>query len=375
MMEKISILLCFVALASPATFAADDIPFPHGSLEDDCSLCHGGGAWSPASINPEFDHDTRGFKLHGNHRSVECLACHQSLEFDQAEQACSSCHSDVHLGELGTDCQQCHTATSFINRSKMARNHLLTNFPLDGAHRTADCESCHSSVGGGTTQFTNLPIDCNQCHLVDYLATTDPDHQAGGFPTSCDDCHSVRSFTPAGFNHNTLTAGMQCQECHLDNYQATTDPDHQAEDFPLECQACHSTRAWRPASFDHAQIGNAQCQDCHLDEYLAVTDPDHQAGGFPLDCMDCHSTNAWEPASFDGLNHDQNFFPIFSGKHRDKWDSCSDCHTTPSNFVSFSCIDCHEHDNPSELADKHSGESGYEYNSMACFECHPTGSE
>ena len=78
----------------------------------------------------------------------------------------------------------------------------------------------------------------------------------------------------------------------------------------------------------------------------------------------------WKPAGFQV--HDAQFFPIFSGKHRGEWDDCVDCHTNTGNYAVFSCVDCHEH-NRTEMDDKHSGEADYQYTSMACLECHPTG--
>ncbi len=69
------------------------------------------------------------------------------------------------------------------------------------------------------------------------------------------------------------------------------------------------------------------------------------------------------------------FFPIYSGKHNGEWNACSDCHTNQSNFAVFSCIDCHEHNNKTDLDDKHKGEPGYSYTSAACYDCHPKGKE
>jgi hypothetical protein len=69
------------------------------------------------------------------------------------------------------------------------------------------------------------------------------------------------------------------------------------------------------------------------------------------------------------------YFPIFSGKHDGEWNDCAECHTTPNDYTLFSCIDCHEHDDPAELASDHSGVSGYVYESNACYACHPDGSD
>ncbi len=73
--------------------------------------------------------------------------------------------------------------------------------------------------------------------------------------------------------------------------------------------------------------------------------------------------------------HDGLYFPIFSGKHDNEWNTCDECHTTPGNYNMFSCIECHEHDNPGDLADEHDEVSGYVYESNACYTCHPNGSE
>jgi len=67
------------------------------------------------------------------------------------------------------------------------------------------------------------------------------------------------------------------------------------------------------------------------------------------------------------------FFPIYSGKHRGEWSSCTECHTNTSSYAAFSCIDCHEHDDQNNVNDDHNGVSGYSYTSTACLNCHPDG--
>jgi len=77
----------------------------------------------------------------------------------------------------------------------------------------------------------------------------------------------------------------------------------------------------------------------------------------------------WTPAIMP--DHDP-IFPIFSGRHNRKWDTCSECHVAPGNFKAFECIFCHKHDQP-ETDSKHQGITGYVYSSPACYDCHPTG--
>jgi hypothetical protein len=313
-------LLLLIVLAGTVARVEDEPDYPHGEFADDCTLCHGDDGWVPVRISPEFDHAARGFPRRNSHERAACRHCHTTLDFTQADPSCVACHLDVHRGELGIDCERCHTARNFIDRSRMVRRHTETRFPLNGAHLAIDCEDCHRLDSPGILQWVNTPWDC--------------------------------------------------QDCHLDAYQATVDPDHQAEGFPLDCRSCHNTRAFEPASFNHALVppGSA-CVDCHLDDYLATTEPDHETAMFPQDCEACHSTRSWSPASF--RDHDTQYFPIYSGRHRPVWDRCTDCHTNPGDFGSFSCLGCH--DNEQELTREHDGVPGFVYASPACYACHPDG--
>jgi hypothetical protein len=90
---------------------------------------------------------------------------------------------------------------------------------------------------------------------------------------------------------------------------------------------------------------------------------------FSTDCQSCHSETAWEPSTFD---HDNQYFPIYSGRHREAWNSCSDCHTETSNYSVFSCTNCHEH-NQTDMDKDHDEVNNYVYNSTNCLACHPTG--
>jgi hypothetical protein len=91
--------------------------------------------------------------------------------------------------------------------------------------------------------------------------------------------------------------------------------------------------------------------------------------GFPTTCVPCHNTTAWEPSTWD---HDNQYFPIFSGRHQQEWSNCADCHLIPNDFTSFECIFCHEHNQQDTDLD-HDEVPGYQYNSQACYNCHPRG--
>ncbi|HQO49883.1 MAG TPA: hypothetical protein PK939_05615, partial [Bacteroidales bacterium] len=168
-----------------------------------------------------------------------------------------------------------------------------------------------------------------------------------------------------------------------------------ALNIPSDCENCHTTQpTWSPAVFPihnnyyvlqgaHQTISNecVQCHNgnytstpntcfgCHEQDYNQAVNPPHASAQFPTECLACHNESVWTPSTF---NHDARYFPIYSGEHQRAWNLCSDCHTNPSNYSVFSCIDCHEH-NQAEMADEHDDVSGYVWNSNACLECHPNG--
>jgi len=295
--------------------------------------------------------------------------------------------------------------------------HQETRFPLTGSHAGLDCEVCHRGAAQGQLQFRNTSSSCEDCHLDDYRAAQTPDHETSGFPLDCTECHTPIAWHAANFDHDAtafpLTGahrgaacaachgdgvyhgkGTDCASCHMAEYDGA-EPDHQAARFPAsECASCHSTSTWDGASFDHAATSfpltgahvaapcaschgdgvysgkSTDCASCHMAEYDGA-EPDHQAAGFPAsECETCHGTTTWSGATFD---HDTQWFPIYSGRHRTEWNDCSDCHTNPTNFSVFTCLSCHPHSDRAETDGHHREESGYQYESGACYDCHPDG--
>lgn len=390
-----------------------------GTVGLDCSQCHAPETWAVRDIINL--HANSRFPLVGKHLAANCSQCHggyENLEFQPIGVNCFDCHSNDYYNTqnpnhsaagFSTDCHDCH---SLIGSSWSAENINHDFFPLTGGHKIANCFSCHKQ---GT--FQGLSNECYSCHKSDFESVQDPNHVAGNFPTDCRTCHNINAWVPAQFDHNNtqfaltgahVTVPCQschqagysgtstiCYDCHQQNYNSTTNPSHTSLMLPTDCLTCHTTNpGWSPASFPlhnnyyeligrHAQIANDcgschngnyvntpnTCYQCHQSEYNNTTNPSHTAAGFPTQCESCHNPNGWTPAVFD---HDEQFFPIYSGKHKNKWNSCSDCHTNSSSFAIFSCIDCHEH-RKSRMDEKHEGVSGYIYESSACLSCHPTG--
>jgi hypothetical protein len=315
---------------------------PHGDeFNFNCEDCHTTDGWKINKKPLLFNHDTTSFRLEGQHKQVDCRLCHISLVFSDAEQECRYCHTDMHYQTVGFECERCHTPKSWIVEN-ITQIHQVSRFPLVGAHVTADCYDCHPSES--LLRFEPLGVECYDCHQDDYAATTNPNHAESNFSTTCDECHLVNSFawTGADFTHDFF-------------------PLSGVHDI-ADCKICHTTNDYSTTS--------AECVSCHLQDYNDASSPDHNDLAFSTNCTDCHTTSPdWKPARFD--EHDA-LFPIYSGTHNGEWNTCAECHTLSGNYGVFSCIDCHEH-NQGDTDNEHDEVSGYTYTSIACFECHPTG--
>ena len=235
-----------------------------------------------------------------------------------------------------TNCTECHNTNDW---NEATFDHSSTNFPLTGAHVAGDCTSCHTNGYAGTS------VECSNCHQTDYNQTTNPNHASLGLSISCNSCHTTNpGWEPATFLvHNNYyelngahaNVANDCFLCHAGNYTSTTNT----------------------------------CYGCHATDYINTNEPNHIATQFPVNCESCHTESAWLPSTWE---HDSQYFPIYRGKHKGEWNLCSECHTQPSNFTVFSCINCHEH-NKTSTDNDHSEVSGYVYASANCLACHPNG--
>ncbi len=332
----------FYLLLLPISIMAQS---PHGKIDIPCSDCHSTVAWKPIKDKINFNHSSTGFSLLGAHSKLYCTDCHKKekgeLLFNRVDKLCSSCHFDFHSGELGSDCDICHSFRTW-RLEDIVRKHQKTRFPLIGVHSSVNCNDCH--IMAGKFQFFGLSLECVACHEKAYSEAKNPDHRALNFSQNCDECHSIRSVAWKGevSFHSKITS------------------------FPLEgvharigCEPCHKNGQFSGLSTD--------CYSCHSQQYDATTNPNHRNVGFPTTCQNCHTANGWRPAS--NFDHDRRFFRIYSGKHRGRWNSCSDCHIDPNNYQNFSCLNCHEH-RQSKMDNEHRNISGYRYESPACYSCH-----
>jgi len=402
--------------AWPSGLAAQDATSPHGPLPEGltCSSCHSTEAWSPLRPDAPFEHDRDGgYVLDGRHTAVSCVSCHDGLVFAASidGEDCASCHADVHLGTATRGCASCHTTVSFTELPPGVVH--PADFPLVGAHLQTTCEGCHVDDLGGA--FAPLDQECASCHMADFASSGLVDHQALGFSTDCTECHSFVDFRDVPFDHFEMSGGFEligahagiectschslpgggvpagsptpndCIACHLEEYQEK----HGGSGVPTDCLQCHTVFTWDDAEFDHAATtgfeliaghdllciechvgstgqtiyqaqGPEDCYACHALDY----EGEHAGTGFSTGCLECHGSTTWQGATFDHA------FPIAAGPHSGR--ECADCHVTPGDFEAFSCLTCHEHDQPS-MDDRHKAEQGYVYESGVCLSCHPDG--
>jgi hypothetical protein len=354
---------------------------PHGNLNIPCQNCHTSAGWKPIRAVPEFDHNKTKYPLRGLHEAVACTQCHAKPVFSNTGTYCADCHADIHRRQMGANCEQCHTVKGWSIVLQRVKEHD-NRFPLAGGHAGLDCADCHKSEAVG--QFQGLSIQCYSCHQNTYQQTNAPNHVASGFPTQCEQCHTINTWLGANFDHLKFTGfaltGMHatldctachaggkykgtpatCVGCHLPDFQKASNPNHLALGLPQTCQQCHTTAAWQPASFNHDAVGfpltgghaklqcdqchtggnfnltTTACVSCHLKDYQGTASPNHLAAGIPQQCEMCHTTSAWQPASFD---HSKTAFPL-TGAHVQV--QCALCHVNGNyNLTTTSCVSCH----------------------------------
>jgi hypothetical protein len=377
----------------------------HNGFPTDCATCHTTNpGWKPST----FNHSVY-YPLTGAHTSVSCVQCHAGGRYAGTPKDCNSCHNGAFTGARNpshngfpTDCATCHTTNSGWRPATF--NHT-TYWALTGAHTSVSCVQCHA---GG--RYAGTPKDCNSCHNGAFTGARNPSHN--GFPTDCASCHTTnQGWRPATFNHSTypLTGAhtsvscvqchaggryvgtpRDCNSCHSAAYNTAANPNHSSIKLSTNCVTCHTTNpGWKPSSFNHSTFwvltgahariatscvschagGNysrTTCFACHSADYNRAS-PNHATSHFPTSCTDCHSQNAWKPATW---NHDTQYFPIYSGAHKGKWNNCNECHTNSGNFAIFNCLNCHK---KTDTDKDHKGVKGYSYDSNSCYACHPKG--
>jgi hypothetical protein len=227
-----------------------------------CELCHDTVNW----MDGTFNHSATGWALTGMHTVPPraCTDCHVNNNYNITNTSCVSCHQsdynnakspvDHIAAKFPTTCDMCHDTVNWMDGTF---NHTKTGWALTGMHTVPPraCTDCHVNNNYNITSTL-----CYFCHAVDYNGTTNPNHAAAHFPTTCETCHDTATWLDAKFNHtwwnmNHGGAGGVCSTCH-------TNPN------------------------DYSVF---QCTNCHL---KPQTDRDHQGvGGYvynSVNCYQCH---------------------------------------------------------------------------------------
>jgi hypothetical protein len=384
-----------------------------------CEQCHSTNNW----LNAKFDHSSTGFPLTNAHADPPrvCQDCHINNNYNLTTMACVSCHlknfqaatNPNHVaGGFSQACQQCHTTIAW---QPATFDHTTVGFPLTNAHADPPrvCADCHIN-----NNYNITTTACVSCHLPNYQGAKNPDHVAGGFSQTCQQCHTTIAWQPATFDHNTVGFPLTnahadppricadchinnnynitttaCASCHLKDYNTALTPvNHVQLAFPTACESCHDTVRWTNGKFDHAATGfpltnshmvpprvcadchinnnynltSTACSTCHLKDYNTATTPiNHIQVGFPTTCQLCHDTTLWTNGKFD---HNTTTFPL-TGFHTTV--ACASCHVN-NNYTTLptDCYGCHKANYDATTNPNHTS-VGFP---TTCATCHTTAS-
>ena len=377
-----------------------------GELGRECQRCHNEAAWKPV---PKFDHQATSYPLRGRHKAVRCADCHPKVEDEERpapsglrsfmqmtgidHASCASCHDDPHEGKLGARCASCHTETSWHVIAAAGggdrKFHSRTRYPLEGAHLSVACRSCHGPFPGSPARFRGLAFgSCSDCHADAHVGQLVPRAAgtggavAGGAggnrraAADCAACHDTGSFSPPRFEAERHAAtrfpldgaheATACRGCHpLDaRLEARVQPAVRAKLEREHRPLLVSTAVLRPMRWPNL------CSTCHKD----VHQGQFAARMESSDCGGCHRTTSFSDLAF---NHDRDSrFPL-TGAHRAA--ACASCHqrepirpggppTVRYASVTTTCGGCH--------TDTHQGQFsqpvGAAGSARDCGFCHDT---
>ncbi|TNF35661.1 MAG: cytochrome C [Gammaproteobacteria bacterium] len=326
----------------------------------------------------------------------ECDKCHQLMSKEEQNRLCLDCHDlidkDMKTGKgyhgkakgmKQAPCKSCHIEhkgrdADIVKLDDRLFPHHMTDFSLEGAHKTVNCNRCHQP----DKKHREAQGECYLCHK-------DNPHD-GKLGNRCSQCHSQVSWNVMDFDHDKtkfkLTGRHQdtaCNSCHINNQYKDTPKTcfscHSVDDVHhgkngRECAKCHNTNGWKKLSFNHDKdtkfklLGrhkSVSCASCHpKDPYkFKIEDScvschkadDRHRGQYGKDCQSCHGFDRWDRIVF---NHDRDTRYRLQGKHKEA--KCVACHKANiKDKVSTKCLDCHKFD------DAHGGKIN-----QKCDTCH-----
>ena len=285
------------------------------SLGARCDACHDARDWKRAD---RFEHVRSAYPLTGKHTDVACDKCHRAARLGIKPNAkgerlpvfrpvpfreCSSCHDDPHKGRLAGKCADCHVTQGWGVMEKKEFNHAATRYPLEGKHRTVQCEGCH---GANLARPNPGFATCGSCHADAHRGEA----TLAGRPADCTACHRLSGFAPSTFSvtqHNAsnfLLKGKHAQ---------------------VKCSGCHASggaiagRAPGTAANVRLRPPSGRCADCHVDAHGTQLSARADKGT----CESCHAEVGWTPSTFSVASHAALRFPL-DGRHATV--TCAACH-------------------------------------------------
>ena len=203
-----------------------------------CDDCHTTAAWTGA----RFDH---------SNVTQPCATCHngsvaagKGSNHINTTNTCDDCHVTAawrpvtrvdHGAVLGT-CASCHNGVTALGKSPthLAHQQHLRRLPY---HRILDGRALRPRWGDCPMRNLSQRHSCATGKHPQHIQTTG----------QCDVCHTTLAWTPANFDHGTVTGG--CGSCHNGVSAVGKGAGHFVT--TLECNACHNTQAWTPIDFRH----------------------------------------------------------------------------------------------------------------------------
>jgi hypothetical protein len=331
-----------------------------------CANCH----TTVVGWNATFDHSVTGFALTGMHVSppATCISCHVGNNYLLKSAACYGCHivewqSTSKLGVgvpdhvaagFPQDCSICH---STLNWTGSTFNHTTTGFALTGKHVSppALCSSCHLN-----NNYTLNSAACYGCHTTDWQKTATlggsvPNHITGGYPQTCESCHTTDSWLGAVFDHSTT--GFALTGLHMSPPRVCTDCHVSSARPPIDCYNCHTTQ-WNSTAQLGGSVPNHMAVDAAVAGIINTT----------AACSTCHNTTTFLGATFTHA--------WWSVQHGNAGGVCLTCHASsggPSGtYVIFMCSGaCHARPG---IDNTHNGNPQYVWSSgPTCYTCHKNG--
>lgn len=242
------------------------------TVGEDCARCHQTFNWLVDDVTAL--HQENGFPLLGAHTLTDCVDCHISasqLEFPRIGNACINCHQtdyaatsmpDHEAAGYSTQCTDCHSGAAF---DWSAGSIVHDFFPLTGGHALTDCRQCHT-----TDNYADTSPECVSCHLEAYQTAQNPDHQAAGFPTNCNLCHTTApGWSPASINQHDDLYFPIYRGNHRGEWNACTDCHTNPSDYRVfSCTDCHEHNDAQALARDHRDVSgyvfqSSACYACH----------------------------------------------------------------------------------------------------------------